>query len=70
MRDWFAGTLFAVALGLYVYKGLNDREDRLLNVAAVLAIATAVNGRKWAPPGGLSPNPSHRTQPSRFRFSW
>jgi len=49
MRDWFIGVLFAVAACLYAYKGLSDREDYLLNGAAVLAFLTAVNPFSWHP---------------------
>jgi len=49
MRDWFVGILFAVAACLYAYKGLSDREDYLLNGAAILALLTAVNPFSWYP---------------------
>jgi hypothetical protein len=49
MRDWFVGVLFAVAACLYAYKGLSDREDYLLNGAAILALLTAVNPFSWHP---------------------
>jgi len=49
MRNWFVGVLFSVAACLYVYKGLSDREDYLLNSAAILAVLTAVNPFYWRP---------------------
>lgn len=50
MRDWFVGLLFAAAACLYLYKGLSDRENYLLNGAAVLAVGIAVNPPGWLPP--------------------
>lgn len=42
MRNVFVGTLCAIALGLYLYKGWNDRENYLLNTAAVSAVIVAL----------------------------
>ena len=33
MRDWFVGTLCAVGVFLYLYKGFSDRENVALNIA-------------------------------------
>jgi hypothetical protein len=49
MRDWFVGVLFSVAACLFAYKGLSDREDYLLNGAAIFAVLTAVNPFCWRP---------------------
>lgn len=59
MRNWFVGILFAAAACLYVYKGLSDREDWLLNIAAVFAVLIAVNPVDWQPsflPDGIRPH--------------
>ena len=49
MRNWFVGVLFSVAACLFAYKGLSDREDNLLNGAAILSVLTAVNPLCWHP---------------------
>jgi len=59
MRDWFVGLLFAAAAGLYIYKGLSDKEDKLLNAAAVFAAGTAVNPVWWQPPWWSLPVKPH-----------
>jgi hypothetical protein len=42
MRTWFVGFLFAIGVGLYLYKGITDLENLLLNVAGVCAVLVAV----------------------------
>jgi hypothetical protein len=42
MRTYFVGGLFAIAAGLYAYKGLTNRENLLLNLAAVCAVFVAI----------------------------
>ncbi len=42
MRTVFVGFLFAIGVGLYVYKGLTPLENTLLNVAAVCAALVAI----------------------------
>jgi hypothetical protein len=49
MRDWFVGALIAVGAGLYIYKGLSERENGLLNVAGVLAVLTALFPHYYVP---------------------
>jgi hypothetical protein len=49
MRNWFVGVLVAAAACLYLYKGLSDRENYLLNAAAIFAVGTAVNPSGWLP---------------------
>jgi hypothetical protein len=51
MRDWFVGFLFAVAVCLYLYKGLSDKENYLLNSAGVFSVGIAVNPSCWHPEG-------------------
>jgi hypothetical protein len=41
-RDFFVGSLFAVAGALYMYKGYGDRENRALNLAALFAVMVAL----------------------------
>lgn len=41
-RVWFIGGLFAVASGLYLYKGFSKRENYALNMAAILGVGVAV----------------------------
>lgn len=42
MRTFLVGGLFAIAAGLYLYKGLTNRENVLLNLAAICAVLVAV----------------------------
>ena len=42
MRTIFVGFLFAIGVGLYVYKGLTTLENYLLNVAAICAALVAI----------------------------
>lgn len=42
MRTIFVGYLFAVAVGLYTYKGLTPLENTLLNLASVCAVLVAL----------------------------
>jgi hypothetical protein len=59
MRDWFVGILFAVAACLYLYKGLSERENYLLNTAGLFAVGIAVNPLNWQPewlPKGWRPH--------------
>ena len=41
-RDWFVGTLGAVGVSLYFYKGYSTLENVLLNIAGVLAVVVAL----------------------------
>jgi hypothetical protein len=49
MRTYFVGGLFAIAAGLYVYKGLTNRENLLLNLAAVCAVFVAIFPERITP---------------------
>ncbi len=42
MRTWFVGFLFAIAVGLYAYKGFTALENLLLNGAGVCAALVAI----------------------------
>ncbi|MFY4728035.1 hypothetical protein [Nitrospira sp. BLG_2] len=42
MRTIFVGFLFAIGIGLYVYKGLTPLENSLLNAAAFCAVLVAI----------------------------
>ncbi len=42
MRTIFVGFLFAVAISLYLYKGLTTRENYLLNAASICAVVVAL----------------------------
>ena len=42
MRTIFVGFLFAIAAGLYLYKGLTNFENTLLNLAALCAAVVAI----------------------------
>ena len=42
MRTIFVGYLFAIGVGLFVYKGLTNLENILLNIAAICAFAVAI----------------------------
>ena len=46
-RDWFVGSLFAVAAFLYLYKGFSAAENVALNLAAILAVGVAVFPMEW-----------------------
>jgi len=52
MRDVFVGVLFTLAGLMYVYKGLTQTENILLNVASVLAVGVAVFPMAWPPKSG------------------
>lgn len=54
MRDWFVGLLFALAAPMYLYKGFTPRENRLLNVASILAVGVAIFPMSWPPNSGGS----------------
>lgn len=41
-RAWLVGGLFAVASGLYLYKGFTNKENITLNLAAIFALGVAV----------------------------
>jgi len=59
MRDWFVGILFSVAACLYLYKGLSEKENYLLNGAGVFAVGIAVSPLNWHPdwlPRDFSPH--------------
>lgn len=56
MRTIFVGFLFAIGVGLYLYKGLTELENVLLNVAGVCAALVAlVPERLSLDDGGLQP---------------
>jgi hypothetical protein len=42
MRDWFVGTLTAVGVFLYLYKGFSNKENIALNLAGIFAVLTAM----------------------------
>lgn len=42
LRDWFVGTLCAIGVFLYLYKGFSARENLALNVAGAAAVLTAL----------------------------
>jgi hypothetical protein len=46
-RDWFVGCLFAVAAGLYLYKGFTTAENVVLNLAGIFAVGVAVIPMQW-----------------------
>ena len=46
-RVWFIGGLFAVASGLYLYKGFSKQENLALNMAALLGVGVAVFPKEW-----------------------
>ena len=46
-RVWFIGGLFAVASGLYLYKGFSKAENYALNMAAILGVGVAVFPKEW-----------------------
>jgi len=52
MRNVFVGVLFTLAGLMYVYKGLTQTENILLNVASVLAAGVAVFPMAWPPDSG------------------
>jgi hypothetical protein len=43
LRDWFVGTLCAVGVFLYAYRGFSTRENVALNFAGAFAVLTALN---------------------------
>jgi hypothetical protein len=47
MRDFFVGILFAVGFSLYLYKGSSDKENIVLNLAALFAIGVAIFPMPW-----------------------
>lgn len=47
VRTLFCGTLFAVAVSLYAYKGYRKAEDVALNLAGVLALGVAEFPMDW-----------------------
>ncbi len=49
MRTIFVGFLFAIGVGLYVYKGLTPLENSLLNAAAVCASLVAIFPERLSP---------------------
>lgn len=49
MRNVFVGLLFAIGVGLHLYKGFSSRENRALDAAGLLAIGVALC--PTAPPG-------------------
>jgi len=59
MRTIFVGFLFAIALGLYAYKGFTPLENVLLNGAAICAALVATFPERLALPDGAS-NPALR----------
>jgi phosphoglycerol transferase MdoB-like AlkP superfamily enzyme len=42
MRTFFVGYLFAIGVGLYVYKGFTPLENTLLNISAICAACVAI----------------------------
>ncbi len=46
-RDWFVGSLFAIAAFLYLYKGFSAAENIALNLAAILGVGVAVFPMEW-----------------------
>jgi hypothetical protein len=51
LRDWFVGTLCAVGVFLYSYKGFSVRENVALNIAGIFAVLTALNPCVCGDPG-------------------
>ena len=49
MRDWFCGLLFAIGIGLYLYKGFTDEENIVLNISGALALCIAIFPYTWRP---------------------
>jgi len=41
MRDLFVGTLVAIGVSLYLYKGFSDKENKALNCAGIFAVGVA-----------------------------
>lgn len=52
LRDWFVGSLSAVAISLIIYKGYGRLENWLLNVAGFANIVVALNPMAWPPTQG------------------
>jgi hypothetical protein len=46
-RNWFVGSLFAIAACLYLYKGFRPAENVALNAAAIFAVGVAVFPTPW-----------------------
>jgi len=46
-RNWFVGSLFALAACLYLYKGFTRAENVALNLAAVFAVGVALIPSEW-----------------------
>jgi uncharacterized membrane protein len=46
-RDWFVGSLFAIAACLYLYKGFTTAENVALNLAALFAVGVALFPTPW-----------------------
>lgn len=49
MRTLFVGYLFAIGVGLYLYKGITDLENLLLNAAGVCAAVVAIFPERISP---------------------
>lgn len=47
MRNEFVGILFAVGASLFLYQGISRLEDRVLNLAGVLALSVALFPMTW-----------------------
>lgn len=47
LRDWFVGSLFAIGMFLFLYKGFSPLEDRLLNAGGALAVLVALVPMCW-----------------------
>jgi hypothetical protein len=47
MRSWFVGMLFVLGIFLYVYKGVGDIENWLLNIAGISALGVALVPMGW-----------------------
>ena len=51
LRDYFVGSLCAIGICLWLYKGITDEEDYALNSAGVAAIGVAFFPWDWCPWG-------------------
>ncbi len=49
MRDYFVGTLVAIGVCLYLYKGFSDEENIALNCSGALALGIAFFPLNWNP---------------------
>ena len=56
MRTIFVGFLVAIGAGLYLYKGITDLENYLLNVAGICAALVAIFPERLSPQEALSDN--------------